>query len=165
MAATYTPIASITLGTATSSVTFSSIPQIYTDLICIVNNFSSTATGGNITYYFNSDNSSGLYSRTSLYGDGSTAASTRGTSSNLAYAGLNVPTIANSIINILNYANTSTFKTSLARGNTYTNEVMFRCNLWRNTNAISTLTVAPDVGSNFASGSTFNLYGILAGNA
>jgi len=39
---TYTPIASVTLSSAQASVTFSSIPQTYTDLVLVVNG--STAT-------------------------------------------------------------------------------------------------------------------------
>lgn len=160
MAKTYEPINTQTLGTASASVTFSSIPQTYTDLICIIANTSSTSPGANLTYYFNSDNSSGLYSRTSMYGDGTNAASSRGTGSNLAYGGLNITTQAHTIIQIFNYANTTTFKTSLARGNTTPNEVMFRCNLWRNTNAITTLTIAADSAYLFAIDSTFTLYGV-----
>ena len=53
MAATYTPIASITLGAATSSVTFSSIPQTYTDLIVIFNG--RTDGDENTNLQFNSD--------------------------------------------------------------------------------------------------------------
>jgi hypothetical protein len=47
MAATYTPIASITLGATATSVTFSSIPSTYTDLILVMNG-SSTSDRANM---------------------------------------------------------------------------------------------------------------------
>ena len=63
MAATYTPIATTTLGSAQSSYTFSSISSAYTDLILIYNG-TVTATGKDVRFYYNGDNSSGLYSFT-----------------------------------------------------------------------------------------------------
>ena len=61
---TYDPIASITLGAAASSVTFSNIPSTYTDLVII---FSGAITTGfdSINIKFNSDGGTN-YSRTVL---------------------------------------------------------------------------------------------------
>jgi hypothetical protein len=73
--ATYFPIATTTLGSSSASVTLSSIPSTYTDLLLVCNLTANTAPL-NMGIRFNSDTSS-LYSGTALGGNGSTAASTR----------------------------------------------------------------------------------------
>jgi hypothetical protein len=72
---TYTPIATQTLGSAAASVTFSSIPQGYTDLILVIN-YATSASTGNALLRFNSDTGSN-YSETALIGNGTTATSDR----------------------------------------------------------------------------------------
>jgi hypothetical protein len=166
MAATYTPIASITLGATAASVTFSSIPQTYTDLILVANCFSiSSATSSSIGVQFNGDTATN-YSRTLLYGDGTTAASTRDASTSsstiLYYEGL--ASLAPNILHIMNYSNTTTYKTFIARANFAGSTVRLGVGLWRSTAAISSVVLVPTTSS-FASGSTFNLYGILGANA
>jgi len=160
MPSTYEPIATQTLGTAAASVTFSSIPSTYTDLIIVVGSVA-TSGGNNCRYYYNSDNSSGLYSRTTLSGNGSTASSSRGTGSNYNFAAYATTTQGINIINIFNYANTNVFKTSIIRGGVADDSTLTRVNLWRNTNAITSITVDTD-GSTWVAGSTFTLYGIKA---
>lgn len=163
MAATYTPISSITLGATTSSVTFSSIPQTYTDLILVYNGTSAVT---NLPIRFNSDTASN-YSYTRIYGDGSSASSDR--ESNYTYGvyaiGSSAATIAT--IHINNYSNATTYKTLLGRGSyTTSGYVSMFCSLWRSTAAITSITLlGSTVPANFSVGSTFNLYGILAGNA
>ena len=65
MATTYTPIATTTLGSGQTSVTFSSISGTYTDLILIA---SASNTGGatNIRLQFNGDTATN-YSSTRIY--------------------------------------------------------------------------------------------------
>ena len=75
MASTYQPIATNTLGSAAASVTFSSISGAYTDLVLIMNAGSST-TNADVDINVNGDTGAN-YSRTILYGTGSTAGSTR----------------------------------------------------------------------------------------
>jgi hypothetical protein len=163
MAATYTPIASITLGTAASSVTFSSIPQTYTDLVIVING--ATDADANLNIYMNGDTSS-IYSETNLYGNGSTATSTRTSgSTNIGIGGISSGTDeqGTNILQIFNYSNTTTFKTTIARANNST-YVQVRTGLRRSTDAITSLTIVAS-GTTFLTGSTFNLYGIQAGNA
>ncbi len=71
----------------------------------------------------------------------------------------------NTIMHIMNYSNTNTYKTALGRVNTPTNATIYPgttagVGLWRNTAAITSLTCSN--GENFTSGSTFTLYGIKA---
>jgi hypothetical protein len=174
MAATYTPIASITLGATVSSVTFSSIPQTYTDLVCVVEGRGTRADyDDEVKIQFNSDTATN-YSSTLLSGSGSAASSSRTTSASLiigrivgnsATAGVR----SNMILNIMNYANTTTYKTVLERLNEPPSGgadygVALIAGLWRSTAAISTLTLTTTSGS-FSSGCNFNLYGILGANA
>ena len=166
---TYSPIASVTLSSAQSSVTFSGIPQTYTDLVIVGVGYNSTGDGYAPRFDFNSDTGNN-YSFTQIGGNGSSASSTR--SSNRA----NIPAswltgwdttsteVGMFTTHIMNYSNTTTNKTVLSRGNqaagTYpgTEAVV---GLWRSTAAITSIRITADIAT-FASGSTFNLYGILS---
>jgi hypothetical protein len=162
--ATYEPIATTTLGSATTTVTLSSIPSTYTDLVIIVN--SSVATVNNSTNMrINGDSTSTGYSYTILSGSGTTASSTRYTSVNsilinfYAVPGTSTnPDI--SIVNIFNYAG-STNKTILSRGNNASYGTDAIVGLWRNTAAINSITFFQP-SFNFNVGSTFTIYGIKA---
>ena len=157
MASTYTPIATTTLGSAAASYTFSSIPSTYTDLVLI--GVGTLATAGVLNIKFNGDTSS-LYSRTELYGDGSSAASYReSTQSTQNFANWDT-TGSNFTMSLQNYSNTSVYKTCLTRYNRPASLVAANVILYRSTTAISSLTITG--GSNIATGSTFTLYGILA---
>ena len=154
---TYEAIATQTLASAQASVTFSSIPSIYTDLVIVTNG---TNTG--IAYQiiqFNGDTGFN-YSCTVLSGNGSTASSAR--YSNEAY--LNLASSSSDyeiLINIFNYSNTTTYKTYLSRyGNASTETTTF-VGMWRNTAALTSVTVKPHINQ-YATGSTFTLYGIKA---
>jgi hypothetical protein len=163
MATTYEPIATTTLGSAQSSVTFSSISGSYTDLVLITN----SATGVNdIDMYIqvNSDTATN-YSWTRLSGNGSAAASSRGSNSSLGYrvgnmSGSNVGQ-NNAIVQFLNYSNTTTNKTILSRSNNASLLVEAYVGLWRSTSAITSMDIKTQSG-NFSIGSTFTLYGIKA---
>jgi hypothetical protein len=173
MALTYDKIATQTLTSSQSSITFSSISGAYTDLVLV----SFVRDTRNETYgypalRFNSDTGSN-YSRTALYGDGSSAASNRASNqTSLLYceavgatqaAGNYAPIITH----FQNYSNTTTNKTILSRiGNTAGTggfQTGALVGLWRSTSAITSITILGDQGAstNLASGSTFTLYGIL----
>ena len=162
---TYESIATQTLGSAAASVTFSSIPSTYTDLVLIINTSNSVST--NQPYIqFNADTSgsSTNYSTTSLRGDGSSAASGRHTNQFAWFPvpGPGVGTNGNFepwLVNIMNYSNTTTFKTGLSRFNNAASIVSANAHLWRSTAAISTITITMESG-NFNTSSTFSLYGI-----
>jgi len=159
---TYTPIATTTLSSSQNTVTFNSFSG-YTDLI-IITNVKSTSTE-NMAMTFNSDTGNN-YSRTVLSGDGSSAVSAR--QSNVAsiytdYNGYFDGSNFNQakIIQIMNYANTTTYKTCLIRSNRAQSGTDAIVGLWRNTNAITSITLSAN-SLNFVSGSTFTLYGITA---
>jgi hypothetical protein len=159
MPTTYEPIATTTLGSAQSSVTFSSISGTYTDLVLIVSGTVSTAN--NPSLQFNSDTGSN-YSWTYLSGNGSSAASGRSSNTtSILTGGFGTSTIANAIYQIQNYSNTTTNKTVINRHNRSDDSVTAWVGLWRNTAAITSLVLGAG-GGNWNTGSTFTLYGIKA---
>lgn len=160
---TYSLINSTTLGSAQGSVTFSSIPSTYTDLI-LVCNAGCDAGGKNIQFRFNSDTSTN-YSSMRLLGNGSIAYSDRTTNASVMNSA-NCPTTltGTTVINIMNYANTTTYKTAITRSNDAGVNLGAIIGLWRSTSAISSIVLSPEFTNNFLSGSTFKLYGIEAGN-
>ena len=154
---TYTPLASTTLGSAVASYTFSSIPSTYTDLIVVIN--PNTASVDNMNIRFNGDTGTN-YSNTFLFGDGSTALSTRGT---------NRTTIAGTASggweivrwNVMNYSNTTTYKTVLNRMDDASVYVATNVGLWRSTAAINSITIVAGTG-NLPVGLMATLYGIAS---
>jgi hypothetical protein len=160
---TYEPIQTYTLSTTQSSVTFSSISG-YTDLVLVANPIISGGTAYNLQGWFNSDNAGTSYSATRLSGTGSGSGSSDNVPNYpvLLFSGaVKVQTTYGSqfIIQIQNYANTSTFKTVLCRSSNAATGVDAIINTWRSTAAVTSFSVRPEV-STFAAGSTFTLYGI-----
>ena len=163
MAATYTPIASITLGAAAASVTFSSIPQTYTDLVLVSTN--ATASSGYLFSVRVNGDSATNYSSTRLLGNGTTASSGREANYTFGFAGSvysSSDPIGNAIVNFMNYSNTTTYKTFLMRTNTANANTSLSASLWRSTAAITSISLGVEFTQNFVVGSTFTLYGIKA---
>ena len=162
MPATYEPIATTTLGSAASTITFSSIGSGYTDLRLVL--VTRDASGSIIRLRFNSDTATN-YSRTNLSGNGTTASSSVTTSANNISIGFGITT-ANVwgfyTMDIFSYA-ASTNKTCLVTASEDENgsgTVSRRVGLWRSTAAITAIELSATSGT-FASGSTATLYGIL----
>jgi hypothetical protein len=162
MTATYEKIATTTLVSAASSVTFSSLGS-YTDIV-IVSVPSITSGSAGVRIRFNSDTGSN-YSQTDIYGDGTIAGSTRDSNRT---SGKLTNTISpstnfnfNLLVNVMNYSNATTYKTYLARGNIASGGTEAVVGLWRNTAAITDIQLFATT-STFAIGSTFTLYGIKA---
>jgi len=152
---TYTLIASTTLGTA-GSATFSSVPQTYTDLVVVVNvTASQTPINGGLR--FNNDGGTN-YSCTRTTGDGTSATSTRDVNDDVLRTGV-VSTNSMVISQIFDYANTTTYKTVISRGSGANDRLAAFIGMWRNTAAITTVTVT---NLNYPIGTTFKLYGIQA---
>jgi hypothetical protein len=162
MAKTYEPIATTTLSSAAADITFSSISGAYTDLILVATPLCSTAS--NFTFQFNGDTGTN-YSATGVAGNGSTTASWRQTSSTVPYLGYYASTDTTSssnIISIMNYSNSTTYKSFLCRASNANTGVEGIVGLWRSTAAITSIVVKFTGGANFNTGSTFTLYGIKA---
>ena len=168
MANTYTLISSNVLASAAASVTFSSIPATYTDLVVRASARSSVAgVFSDLVTTINSDTTAANYSHTYLNGQGSTAYSGRGnekvndsltgnnaTASTFSSFEYYIPSYTVSqfkpfsiITNIENNSSTDWAETAVAY-------------LYRSNTAISTLKFAPPSAVNFAAGSSFYLYGI-----
>jgi hypothetical protein len=163
MPATYEPIATTTLGSAAASISISSIPATYTDLILIATGVT-TDNGVAIFLRFNSDTSS-VYSQTRLGGDGSSATSGSNTGlsflSATGFAGSSSTIPSTRTINIFSYAG-STNKTILgfvSEDRNGSGAVTNAVGLWRNTAAITSVSLTPSSG-NLATGYTATLYGI-----
>jgi hypothetical protein len=166
---TYVALATQTLSSAAASVTFSSIPQGYTDLVLVAQPAISSGNDNMRIRVGNGSVDTGSnYSYTALTGNGSTATSARAaneTSILTDYNGYMQTTLGNNtkIINFQNYSNTTTFKTVLTRSNNAPTGTDAMVSLWRSTAAINTMTLFISGGAaNFAVGSTFTIYGIKA---
>ena len=174
---TYTPIATTTLGSNTASYTFSSIPGTYTDLALVMNyagcNLAGLAANVGGQMQVNSDTATN-YSQTLIYGHGSTANSGRETSQALyyiddyGYMASTASVFGTAVINFMNYANTTTYKTFLENSANVDNtqSASMGANrsvgLWRSTSAITTIKLYMGGTNLFRTGSMFTLYGILA---
>lgn len=162
MPTTYTPIATNTVtGSSTSSVTFSSIPSTYTDIV-IIGLASVDTSITNLWLRYNSDSGTN-YSTTRFYADGTSAYSDRYTNISQANIGLigNSSTVFSThIINIQNYSNTNVNKTAIARSGYPSAYLDSFSSLWRSTSAINSIQISGS--QNFRAGSTFTLYGIKA---
>jgi len=157
---TYTPIATTTFVSAQASYTFSSIPSTYTDLVLVSNLISPSS--GSLYIRVNSDTATN-YSRTNLYGNGTTVTSDRASSETLSYVypgaiGASPTTL---ITTFNNYSNATTNKTWITRANDTTLDVSAVVALWRSTAAINTILFAINTGT-MGIGTTFTLYGITA---
>ena len=165
---TYVALAVQTLGSAVNSVTFSSIPSGYTDLI-VVSNFALDGTGLDVYLRVGTgsvDTTGGYYSYTALYANGSSPGAMRASNANwfanYYIAGANTSRSV-MIHQLQNYSNTSIYKTVLSRINTAATELQANVGLWRKTTAIDTIRLEVNNGANnFVAGSVFAIYGIAA---
>jgi hypothetical protein len=159
--ATYEPIATTTLGSSSTDVEFNTISSAYTDLVLVIDGKDTTSTYSPYIQ-FNGDTTTN-YSITNLYGDGSSAASNRSSSTSTPYLGSLGTSRGNMIIQIQNYANTTTYKTALVRINAANFRTYASVVLWRKSpEAINRVNIKMEASGNFATGSTFTLYGIAA---
>ena len=169
-APTYVKLATQTL-TSAATVTFSNIPQGYTDLrLIVVGGTTRATTSDTIRLQFNSDTSS-KYSSNYVLGNGSAASAyayatqTSQFTDGIRLVGTDFGLRSMIAYDIMNYANTTTYKTTLARCVTPESTVIgssISVGLWRSTSAITSIYLQGDSVANFAIGTTFTIYGIKA---
>jgi hypothetical protein len=166
---TYTLISSQVLGSDTGIVTFSSIPQTYTDLVFVVSARASSATYDISALRVNSVTSG--YSKTYMEASGSALTGGRSTSDISLRAGYLPGTNYTSeysadVYHFMDYSNTTTYKSVLCRCNAYNTSTNFnvqvQASLIPTTSAITQITLQTANGANLKTGSTFRLYGIEA---
>jgi hypothetical protein len=165
MANTYTLIASSTVGSGgAASIVFNSIPSTYTDLLLKLSVRSDGTSTNAIFLRLNGSSANGTIR--AIEGNGSAASSWTDTSS---YAG-NIPpstytanTFANNEVYIPNYTS-SNYKSSSVDSVTENNAsgalADLQANLWSNTAAVTSITLAPNGSNNFSQYSTAYLYGV-----
>jgi hypothetical protein len=152
---TYTPIQSYTASGSSTTISFTSIPSTYTDLIL---QYTAANAGTYFLIRYNNDSATN-YSFTSVYGDGSSAASTRGSSQDSLF-GRGTANSTNQM-HIQNYSNTTTYKTALMSERDAGAVAQSKVCLWRSTSAINRVDLISGSG-NITAGGIFTLYGIAA---
>jgi hypothetical protein len=165
MANTFELIASSTAGSGgVANFTFTSIPGTFTDLVLKLSVRSVGTSTNAILLRLNGSSANGTIR--ALEGNGSAASSWTDTQS---YAG-NIPpstytasTFANNEVYIPNYAgstNKSSSVDSVTENNATAALADLQANLWSNTAAVTSITLAPNGSNNFAEFSTAYLYGV-----
>jgi hypothetical protein len=166
---TRTAIATTTLSSNTAEISFTNIPNIYTDLIVVINGGRSSTVTNGINIRFNTDSGTN-YSSTRMWKDGTGVSTDRFVNNSNIYDNtLSYNAIGGAFIgNFFNYANSGIFKTVLCRsGSANSNvagDVSAIVGLWRSTSVVSSIQFQNDFGSanSFLSGTTATLYGIKA---
>jgi len=162
MPATYEPIATTTLSSATNSITFSSISSAYTDLRLVVVG-TVNANGVEVRVQLNNDTSN-LYSNTQLTGNGSAASSNRFSASYFHFIGSGSSTTPIlGTMDLFSYAGSTnkTVLTTFSGDRNGSGQVERTVSLYRSTTAISTIKVFASSVNTLSSGTTATLYGIL----
>lgn len=166
----YDALASVTVTSATSTISFTEIPTGYRhlELRSVAQTSTSASNWQRLMVAFNSDTTSSNYADHIFQGNGSNASAVAETSTrkgfgSAASSGANI--FAPNITTILDYANTSKYKVSKTiRGvnsnNVYTGVAALESSLWLSTSAISSITLTIEDGSNFTTSTKFALYGV-----
>lgn len=160
---TYSTIQTIS-ASASSTVSFTSIPSTYTDIVLIANAKSSASGSASNDYRIQLNGDTGSnYSETKLYGQNTgTYGSARDANQTVMYIGALSASggSANpSIINFMNYSNTTTFKTAIAKAGNANAEAAAAVAIWRNTSAINRIDLSLP---GFTLTGDFTIYGITA---
>jgi hypothetical protein len=162
---TYIPIATNTVaGASTTTITFSSIPSTYTDLVIIAQY---KAVSNNYLMVRLNGDTGNNYSRTEIQSTGSSVFNYNGSNEPYAYISsvyAQAGEFGTFILNFNNYSNSTTNKNILSRGNNAASSAggtSAVINTWRSTAVVNTILLTP-IGTGFDIGSTFSLYGIKA---
>jgi hypothetical protein len=156
---TYIPLATITLGSASNSITFGSVPTTYRDLIVIIDG--ATASSCLPVMQLNG-NLSSIYS---LVGMGDDAGAGFSQAQILSYfnpiPGYAVTGKFSAIWQIMDYPATDKHKSILVRVNQHAGgHVHAGAGRWASTSAINSVRLTTSNGANYSIGTTMSLYGI-----
>lgn len=156
MTATYEAIATTT-SSASTTITFDNVPQTFTDIVLII----SGANSGNMVKRLNFNNDTGNGSSLVLSSpySGSTPFSATYAFANIGIYGSGTNTY-HTIVHIMNYSNSTTFKTYLYKEANAAESIEVGVGMWRSTSAITKIQIT-STANNFGS-TTFTLYGIKA---
>lgn len=157
---TYTALASTTLGSAASSVTFSNIDQSYGDLILVFNGTTSTTSNAKVLVLNPNSTGTSGFSVNMFVKSGSPSTDT---ATQIRIGRLSGSTGRNlTISQIMDYSSTDKHKTILSRssGTSQDRNAWVGAARWPNTSAITSFVLTELTGSDFATGSTFSLYGV-----
>lgn len=167
MPGTYEPITTQTLSSGVTSVTLSSIPSTYTDLVLVIQGRTSTQNLVDCSWRVNGDTGSN-YSFTRWVVDGGGNYTDRGNNQTMVSASGVGFDQGVAIWNFFGYSNTTTHKTVLMKAGFGTNTLgMYQINgmgMWRSTSAINQIEffIPSGQSGNFVSGMVITLYGIKA---
>lgn len=164
----YDSIATASGTGASGTITFSAIPATYTHLeIRQISRCSIGASDCNVR--FNGDTASNYSWHRPIFGNGSTAQAAASASTTaiecppIGYSGLAANNYGVSVISVLDYANTSKYKTLRALGghedNVVAGALIMNTGNWRNTAAITSIELFTG-GGFWTTDSHFALYGI-----
>jgi hypothetical protein len=157
MTAKFTVLGNTTLATASASVTFSSIPGGYKDLVLVIEVL---ASGGDLNPLTRLNGDSGSnYSAVSMDGNGSVTGSYSYTDTNIAGVGATTTSRVLNTIDIMDYSATNKHKSVLLRSNRASASAWASALRWANTSAVTSVSVTASANS-FAAGSTFRLLGV-----
>lgn len=160
---TYFPLANITLGSSASSVSFSSIPASFRDLVLVIT--SSASVDNTFGMRFNGDSGTN-YSYVDGFGNGSSPSSAASTDTRFLLTVNGTFGAGNHqfITQIMDYSATDKHKTGLTRnalaGSVFPGVGMVSAR-WASTAAITSMVIFPGAGQ-LNTGSTFALYAIAS---
>jgi len=165
---TYTALATVTLASSASSVTFSSIPATYRDLI-LVARFTTATSGTTFDVRLNGDSSTS-YSHVGMNGrsNGANSFSFNNTGSCQLLGNAFGTSAAQCIFQLMDYSATDKHKTALSRAQSEENGTAMNLTnayavRYPSTSAITSLSCHSFSGSvSFATGSTFSLYAVIS---
>jgi hypothetical protein len=152
---TYVPLATYTVPSGgAASITFSSIPATYRDLIVVVGGSQSAISGSVLE--INADATDANYNRVYMLGTGSGTESQAAADRLIFNLGA---TQSNAIIQFQDYSVTDKHKTYLSRSNATSNYLYALAGRWANTNAMTSVKFA-GAPQGYVEGTVFSLYGI-----
>ena len=185
MAKTYSAIQTYTMTGTTASVTFSNIPQNFTDLKVVLStrttgSYVGSPAGYALGYQFNGSTSGYTakeymgYGTSSKAADNSTTISTNGATwgrmgdASSIYSNATTYTFANTDLYIPGYSTSGIAKpayteAAIQSNDTSYSEITFAELMWTGTDPITSIAFTPSGSASFVTGSTFTLYGIGTG--